>query len=228
MSDSRERHRSELVARVSHRYWPLGHVLLAPGLGLIAAAIAIWRIEDVRAVELLLIPATLLVANVFEWCIHREVLHRPRLGGFIYKKHTLEHHRIYREDSMAVRDWRELPLILLGPATFSVVAVAAAIVALVPALLLGANAGWLALATESLYLAAYELLHLSYHLPDGHPVSKWRLIRRLGAHHGRHHDPRLMRRWNLNVSIPLSDWLFRTIAPKRPPTPPPEDKTFPD
>ncbi|HTM67687.1 MAG TPA: sterol desaturase family protein [Candidatus Binatia bacterium] len=226
MSDKREELRLSLLSHVPRWYSPLGHVCIAPGIGLAAAIIATLRLHDVRALEWLVVPATFLVANAFEWLIHREVLHRPRLGGFIYKKHTLEHHRLYREETMAVRDWRELPLVLLGPATFSVVALAAALVALVPALVFGANAGWLALATESLYLAAYELLHLSYHLPAGHPIGKLGLIRRWGRHHARHHDPRLMRKWNLNVSIPLTDWLLRTIAPPAAPREP--DTTFDD
>lgn len=214
MSDQRERFRALLLSRVPRWYSPLGHVCLTSGIGLAAAIFAITRLTDVAAAELLIVPATFVAANAFEWLLHRDVLHAPRLGGFIYKKHTLEHHRAYREDSMAVRDWRELPLILLGPATFSIVALAAAVVALVPAFVFGADAGWLALATESLYLTCYELLHLSYHLPEGHPIGRLAIVRRLGKHHARHHDPRLMRRYNLNVTLPLADLAFGTIAPK--------------
>lgn len=226
MTDRREELRLSLLSKVPRWYSPLGHACLAPSIGLTAAIVAVTRLRAVTAFEWLMVPATFLVANVFEWLVHREVLHRPALGGHIYKKHTLEHHRLYREESMAVRDWRELPLVLLGPATFSVVAVAAAVVALVPALLFGANAGWLALATESLYLAAYELLHLSYHLPEGHPIGRLGFVRRWGRHHARHHDPRLMRKWNLNVSIPLADRLFGTIAAPAAPREP--DATFDD
>lgn len=225
--DMREHFRLSLLAKVPRWYSPLGHVCTTSGIGLVAVLVAVTRLDGVAVRDLWIVPVTLVVANVFEWLLHREVLHRPRLGGFIYDKHTMEHHRLYRQDSMAVREWRELPLILLGPATFSIVAATAAVVALVPALLFGANAGWLALATEAFYLTCYELLHLSYHLPENHPVGRLRIIRRLGAHHGRHHDPRLMRRWNLNVSIPLADWLFRTIAPKTAPTAP-DEATFPD
>jgi hypothetical protein len=225
--DQRERFRETLLAATPRRYSPLLHVCTTVGVGLAAVAVALSRLRHVSARELWMVPVTLVIANVFEWVIHREVLHRPRLGGAIYGKHTLEHHRLYREDSMAVRDWRELRFVLLGPSTFSVVAAAAAVVALVPSLLFGANAGWLALASEAVYLMAYELLHLSYHLPEGHRIGRLGLVRRLGRHHARHHDPRLMRRWNLNVSIPLTDWLFRTIAPERPPRGP-DDRTFPD
>jgi sterol desaturase/sphingolipid hydroxylase (fatty acid hydroxylase superfamily) len=32
-------------------------------------------------------------------------------------------------------------------------------------------------------------------------------------HHRLHHDPKVMRKWNFNIGIPLFDVLFRTLAP---------------
>ena len=72
-------------------------------------------------------------------------------------------------------------------------------------------------ATGIAYAVSYEWLHLSYHLPHDHPVGRSRLIRGLRRHHAIHHDPRLMQRWNLNVTVPLWDVVMRTVAEYPPP-----------
>ncbi|HUE39224.1 MAG TPA: hypothetical protein VMR29_06945, partial [Candidatus Binatia bacterium] len=58
----------------------------------------------------------------------------------------------------------------------------------------------------------YELSHLSYHLPPTSFVGRRWLVRVLRQHHARHHDPRLMQRWNFNVTIPFWDWVQGTIV----------------
>ena len=35
----------------------------------------------------------------------------------------------------------------------------------------------------------------------------------LRRHHAWHHTPELMQRWNFNVTVPLADWILRTIHP---------------
>jgi sterol desaturase/sphingolipid hydroxylase (fatty acid hydroxylase superfamily) len=72
------------------------------------------------------------------------------------------------------------------------------------------NAALLAVATSLFFFLLYEWLHLSYHLPPATFIGRNPLIALLRALHQRHHDPRLMRRWNFNVTVPLFDWLHRT------------------
>ncbi|MBK7399278.1 MAG: hypothetical protein IPJ34_24170 [Myxococcales bacterium] len=40
-------------------------------------------------------------------------------------------------------------------------------------------------------------------------------MRFLREHHRRHHHPRLMQRWNFNVTIPLFDWLHRSVVSEK-------------
>jgi len=54
-------------------------------------------------------------------------------------------------------------------------------------------------------MVGYELSHLSYHLPETTWIGRRRVIRWLREHHARHHDPRLMQKWNFNVTIPVFD-----------------------
>jgi sterol desaturase/sphingolipid hydroxylase (fatty acid hydroxylase superfamily) len=37
-------------------------------------------------------------------------------------------------------------------------------------------------------------------------------VRILRRHHAIHHDPRLMQRYNFNVTVPLWDWVRGTIV----------------
>ena len=55
------------------------------------------------------------------------------------------------------------------------------------------------------YVLSYEWLHLAYHLPPDSFVGRLPPIRFLRRHHATHHDPRLMMRWNFNITIPLWD-----------------------
>lgn len=211
--DKRERFRATMIAQVPRWYSPWAHLAATIGICLTAVTVALWRLEDVGVLELLTVPAAFLFANFFEWFVHREFMHKPSIKE-LYGKHTLMHHCVYRWGDMAIRDWRELPFVLLSAVNIFLVVTLMSLFALIPGWLFGANVGWLVLVTHAGYVLSYELLHLSYHLPEGHPVSRIGLIRRLGEHHSRHHEPRLMRNWNLNVTLPLADWTLGTVAPK--------------
>ena len=51
-------------------------------------------------------------------------------------------------------------------------------------------------------MVSYEVLHLCYHAPKDSFIGRLSLIRVLRAHHARHHDPRIMQRYNFNVTVP--------------------------
>lgn len=72
----------------------------------------------------------------------------------------------------------------------------------------------MALCTQTFYVTAYELSHLTYHLPTGHPVRRLPFYSRLAELHFQHHDIGLMGKWNFTIMVPFADWLFGTIAPK--------------
>ena len=66
--------------------------------------------------------------------------------------------------------------------------------------------------TALAYFLNYEVLHLLYHLPDAHPLARLPLLPTLRRLHHTHHDPELMTRRNFNITYPLGDWVFRTLA----------------
>ena len=120
---------------------------------------------------------------------------------------------VYVTDDMAMRSRREFRLVLIPAYGIMLIFVSM----LLPAAGLWAlglrNVALLFVATNMAYVLSYEWLHLSYHLPADHPIARIGWLRRLQRHHAIHHDPRLMQRWNFNVTVPLWDWVQGTIAP---------------
>lgn len=212
---SRDTFRAAELAAEPRWYSPWAHLAGTTGVGVAAIAVSVPRIHDLTLAELLTVPAVFAVANVAEWHAHRNLLHR-RWGPLapLYDQHTARHHRIYRYGDLEIRSWSELRFVLIPPLGVLAIVVAAAPAAALAAWLLGANVGWLFLLTAALYVVGYELSHLSYHLPEHSLIGRLRLVRILREHHALHHDPRLMQRYNMNVTVPLADWVFKTNAPR--------------
>jgi hypothetical protein len=209
---TRKRIREKLLEAIPSSYSPFLHLAATTGIGALLLAAGVWGVHQVRLVELLAVPATVLFANAFEWRAHKDLMHKLREPfGILYRRHTPQHHAVYVEDDMAVRDWRELKLVLIPAWGVFGIVLTLAPFAYAMAHFTTANAGWLVLVTAGLYMVAYELSHLSYHLPPESFIGRLALVRVLRRHHAKHHDPRLMHRWNFNVTIPLFDWVHGTI-----------------
>jgi hypothetical protein len=203
----------EMLAAMPRWYRPFGHLAGTVGIGVVTLAVAIARVEGPRARDFLVIPATFVFANLVEWLAHRYLMHeRRRPLTVLYDRHTPEHHRIYGYETMAIRSVREFRLVLIPAAGVLGIVLLAAPVAAVCALTWGSNVGWLFLLTSALYVVGYELSHLAYHLPESSVVYRLPVLRALREHHARHHLPQLMQRANFNVTIPLGDLLFGTLA----------------
>jgi hypothetical protein len=148
----------------------------------------------------------LVYANLFEYVMHRWLMHRLR--GFVKRNHML-HHSVFRGDrryrvlqsedrDFILFEWWQGPVIVGGH---------------LPALwIIGLWIGWpviwptaLALAA---YFAAYEYLHWCMHNPVGRVLERTALFRYLDGNHKLHHgQPRI----NFNVVCPLADALFGTL-----------------
>ena len=217
MSPVHERHRQAIIALIPSWYRPLPHLALPSLFGLLVLVLAATRIHALRPVELAAIPVTLLVAFVFEWWVHRSVLHRRVPGlALIYDRHELQHHVVFTDADMAMRSPRELQMILMPAYSVLLIALFNAPVALLAARLVTPNVGYLYLVTAMSFFLAYEWFHLAFHLPPSHPIARLGVIALLREHHRRHHDPRLMRSWNFNVTVPVFDVIHGTTwTPER-------------
>jgi sterol desaturase/sphingolipid hydroxylase (fatty acid hydroxylase superfamily) len=206
VSDLRDR----LIAAIPPGYSPGLHLAFPSCVGIGAVIAAALLLRDLRAVELVTIPAVFLFSNGAEWRAHRDLLHRrTKPLEVLYDRHT-EHHRVYTTDDMAIRDRREFRLVLIPAYGILAVAAAAAPAPIVLVLLGLRNVALLWLATALAYVVAYEWLHLAFHLPPTSFFGRLRLVARLRRHHAVHHDPRLMLRWNFNVTFPIWDWVRGT------------------
>ena len=213
---SREEFRAEMLANIPRWYSPWAHLAGTLGVGLGASALAVLSIHALRPLELLAIPVMFVLSNIAEWHAHRNLLHRRyKPIAALYDRHTPEHHRVYRYHSMEISETKDLRLVLIPAVGVLTIVLAAAPPALLAGWLLGPNVGWLVLLTAALYVVGYELSHLAYHLPEESFIGQRKLVRVMREHHARHHDPRLMQRYNFNVTVPLGDLLFGTMAPAK-------------
>lgn len=213
----RERIRADAVSDIPWWYSPWGHLAATTGIGVVVLVVSVVRLAalPVAWTDLAVVPLVCLFANYFEWLVHKRILHKRTWPvEVIYDKHTPVHHMVYVEEDMALRSAKELRLVLIPAMGVLGIVVTAAPFALLVAKLWSASAGWLFLLTASLFMVGYELLHLAYHAPADSFVGRLGLVRRLRAHHARHHDPRLMQRYNFNVTLPLFDWVMGTMAPR--------------
>lgn len=208
----RDEKRASIVAQIPRGYSPAFHLAFPSLLGLSVLIGALLRIEALRPIELLTVPITLLAGFGFEWRAHKDILHRRLpLLGVIYERHELSHHVIYTDRDMALKSPREMWLILMPP--YAIVLVFLTLILPLGIGLtrfFGTNVAMLGVATSMVFFLSYEWLHLAYHLPPEHPIARLGVIALLREHHRRHHEPRLMKRWNFNVTVPLFDWLHRT------------------
>jgi hypothetical protein len=207
----RDAFRQAQLDAIPRSYSPLLHAVAPSAWCLVVLSACIWLVQDIEIWEWLTLPITWVLANMAEWRIHRDLLHkRSRLAPGLYERHTPIHHMIYVDGDLQIRDWRELKLVLIpawaGVALFvGVLPLAAALYFFV-----SPNVAYLFEAACAFYVMTYELLHMSYHLPADTSIGKNPLIRALARHHSLHHDPRNMQKWNMNVTLPLWDLVRRT------------------
>jgi hypothetical protein len=205
--------RQQMLERIPAWYSPWGHLAGTLGIGVVTLILAAPRLDAPRAFDFLTLPVAVVFSNLVEWFAHRHLMHhRRRPFSVLFDRHTPEHHRIYTDESMAIESARELRLVLIPAAGVLGIVLLAVPAALVVGALANANAGWLFLMTSAVYVVGYELSHLAYHLPESSIVYRLPLLAALREHHARHHVPELMQKVNFNVTLPLGDLLFRTIA----------------
>lgn len=208
----REALRARLIERVEQKsYHPLLH-LFGPAIGgtaIIAAVLS--TLENVQPLELLTIPLVFLLSNAVEWRAHKNLLHhRSRLVPILYDRHTPQHHMVFITDDLAARSRTEWSFVLIPAFGLMLIGMLNLPISALLYYFVSHNVGALYLANALGYVLMYEWLHLSYHLPPESPIGKLSLIRFLRRHHATHHDPRLMQKWNFNVTVPLWDWVRNT------------------
>jgi hypothetical protein len=167
-----------------------------------------------------------LFASLFEWALHRFVMHKPvptPLGKFDYafRAHAIVHHGIFKSDHtyhlIKEDDKSTIPMAWWnGPVLIAVGTCCAMLIAWITNSLHWHN-GWslhpwvisiTALATIAAYYGTYEYIHWCMHLPKARRLEKSWLFYRLNGHHLLHH--RYMHK-NFNVVLPFADLILGTL-----------------
>lgn len=190
------------------------HLVTFAALSAGAATIGIGLVRSARPIDLWIVPAYLLAANVGEYLIHRLLMHRPIWPRALYRSHTLGHHRAFHHDSMEIGEWSEMEIVMMPwfSQAFFFLSVAPIVVAVAWAF--GRGAAGLFLLTGVVSFEIYEGMHALYHFPL--PALRRlglldnRAFRFLYDHHRHHHRLKRMRWTNFNISMPLSDRWFAT------------------
>ncbi len=157
------------------------------------------------------IASAIIVASIFEWALHRFVMHRP-VGRFDYafRAHAVVHHQTFKADATyhvhREEDVKTIPMAWWnGP-----VLILGCMLPFLAASMITGN--WIislaALPTFCAYYGAYEYMHWCMHLPKSRRIERSWVFRRLNGHHLLHH--RYMHK-NFNVVLPLADLCLGTL-----------------
>ena len=163
--------------------------------------------------EWLLVVPVFVLSNLFEWWIHKNVMHRlvdVWALRAIYDRHTRQHHQYFTDNEMTVersREWR----IIFFPwrALFTFMALGVPF-ALLLAWVVDANAGYILMITIVGQYLIYETFHYCCHVHDNWFVRYAPFINTIRRHHTMHHNKGVMMDYNMNLTFPIADWMMGT------------------
>lgn len=203
--------RADFRTKIAKAYNGWLHVALIAAIGLAAIWYFARQVSHPAWYEWLVVPAAFAISNVFEWWIHKYVMHRPVRGLMgIYRRHTLAHHQFFTDVEPTFDTTRDFRIVFFPPYAL----VAFIVLSIPPAAILNvaglANAGWLLLVTNVALYLNYEFFHFCCHVKDDRLVRHIPLINSIRRHHIAHHEPAIMMERNFNLTYPMADWFFGT------------------
>jgi sterol desaturase/sphingolipid hydroxylase (fatty acid hydroxylase superfamily) len=195
--------------------WTLsGHLGRTLGIAAGIAALGGWLAAGAAWWVWLAVPPFWLVANGFEWAIHRYPMHRPMVPRVLYTNHSLVHHRAFDGTEQEIRSTHELSLVMMPWYTLLFVFASASPVMLVAVLVGGPALAGVFLVSAVSYFLFYELVHTLHHLPTAVLRRSWwgrrPLLAAMRRHHHSHHQLERMARVNFNVTFAIADRLLGT------------------
>lgn len=146
--------------------------------------------------------------SFFEWALHRNIMHRKAWITYPFQTHAVIHHSLFRfDESFHLSDPANRKHIRFAPRDYVLLMLANTPVFFAAELILQVPVifgGWTACL---LYLAAFDTLHWTFHVPKGRFFESWGWYRWLKLHHRLHHRYQYA---NLNVVIPIADFVLGT------------------
>jgi hypothetical protein len=212
MSEGQRIFRERYLAEIHPLYSGILHIGVIYAVGLSAIVFCVYQMANANWEWLLVIPV-FAASNLFEWWIHKNVMHRlVNVWALraIYDRHTRQHHQYFSDNEMTVnnsREWRIIFFPWRALFTFMGLGIPAA---LLLALLINPNAGYVLMTTIVGQYLLYETFHYCCHVHDNWFVRNTPFVNTIRRHHTAHHNPGLMMKVNMNLTFPLADWFMRT------------------
>jgi len=207
-----EAFRSRYRAAIHPRYNPWLHGAFVLLFGVLAIG-AFWSsVHQVRPLEWLTVPLTLLFFNFGVYMVHRHLgHHKKRFARMFYARHAGDHHSFFTPGHMTydgARDWRVIlfPAWLIVLHTLAITLPLWWLFAQVNSNVAGLFGGCMVFG----YLT-YEVFHACEHLPPQNPLTRLPWIRQMRRLHELHHRREHMQERNFNIVFPLMDYLFGTL-----------------
>ncbi len=213
MSERQRKYRATYRERVAGWYNGWLHVLIIYTIGFTALYVYTANIHAVRWWEWLTVPGVFLIANFFEWAVHRYVMHRPsnvKLLRAVYSRHTLMHHQFFTEHEMRFADHHDWRVTFFPPYALVVFTFMSIPPAIVAGLVISPNVGWLLIATTTSMYLIYEFMHFCCHVDENWFVSNAPFVNTIRRHHTAHHNQSIMMERNMNLTFPVMDYVFGT------------------
>ncbi|MEI7967791.1 MAG: sterol desaturase family protein [Betaproteobacteria bacterium] len=212
MSDRQSRFREEYRANISPLYSGLLHVgvMYAAGLSVIAWCLA--RMDSPSWEWLLVLPV-FAFSNMFEWWIHKCVMHRlvdVWALRAIYDRHTRQHHQYFTSNEMTVDSTKEFRIIFFPWRALLTFIGMGTPFALLLAWLINANAGLVLMVTIVGQYLIYETFHYCCHVHENQFVRTMPFVNTIRRHHTAHHNQGIMMERNMNLTFPIADWFMGT------------------
>jgi len=194
------------------------HVFIIYSIGFLLLYYYLLSMKNLFYWELLVIPITFIVCNIFEWALHKYVMHKPQNfpgAKAIYSRHVQQHHQFFSKDEMRFagpHDWRVTFFPPYALIVFTLMSIPGVIIL---TWLFSANSGWLFIITTTSMYLIYETMHFCCHVGDNIVLRNFPFVNTLRRHHAAHHDQGVMTKINMNLTFPIADWLFKTSDLKR-------------
>ena len=161
--------RNEYRSRILGWYDGYFHIFIIYAMGGAAFYIYVEHIHDVTLLEWLTVPLTFFFTNIFEWAVHKFIMHRPvNIKGLrsIYERHTLNHHQFFTDEEMRFRDHKDWRVTVFPPYALVVFILMSLPLAIILGNIFSSNVGWLFMCvTTGMYLV-YEFMHFCCHVEE--------------------------------------------------------------
>jgi hypothetical protein len=217
MTERQRRFRDQYKAAISPYYSGFVHIGVMYGVGIAAILWSLGRLVNPGWEWLIVIPV-FLGGNLFEWAMHRYVMHRL-IDVFalraIYDRHTRQHHQYFTDNEATIDSTREFRIVFFPWRVLAVFATLGLLLGSLATLLINANAGYILFITMVAQYLLYETFHYCCHVHENWFVRNMPFINTIRRHHTAHHNQGIMMKYNMNLTFPITDWFMGSSDVKR-------------